>query len=301
MQDEQQDFFAPGPVAGLSSYRDDIDIMSLPFLAVEKRRTTPMESGDPNNPKDPYIKVTGADYGLATKWDGKFLIAIRTMMVQAMNNGEEPSRKIRTTGYDLLRAIKCTTSKRDYIRLEESLQRLKATTIATNVGDGRNRVKAAISFLDRYVYLEKETAKGPVNNGIEIEVSEWLYNLCIDPKRSISIDPIYFEITGGVEMALYGIFRRHLGNQPVWCIGVDRLQQKVGSIAARRKFVAKLREVAAENSVPGFQIELSDKVPEDMWRRAGTYSSRQVRPPDLPADTPGKENIVIVRPALQSL
>lgn len=298
----QPDLFTPPSLKGATSFRDDLDIMSYPLLTVEKMRREPMLFGEEGKLDAPFIRVTGADFGIANRWDGEHLIGFRTQIVNAVQRGYPPGRRILLTPHDHLSSMNKDTSKRGYDRLAESLQRLKATTITTNLtsSDGY-QLREGVSWIDSYRFVTKETARGQMRGGLEVVLSEWTYAMMMDPKRSLSFGLEYFAITGGIEKALFGIFRRHLGTQAgAWPIGIDKLQRRVGSTSEPRKFLEALRRIEREGSLPNYSMEITKHMPSDAMIGSRSlpsnpaFASRMVQPSE-PITQPGRTLLVVVR------
>lgn len=281
----QPDFFI-GNVADLPSLRDDLDIMSSPFFSLEKGRKTPLEwHGELNGAKTKVV-VTGADYGIANQYDNDPLLYIRSGIIDARNRGKTPGRVVRFPVYDLLKATKRGTSGRSYQAFGETLQRLKATSIITNVSKDGWTKDRGVSWIDSYEFVTKETKNGPMMAGCEIELSEWTFAMMVDTKRAISIDPAYFDLTSALERKLYGIVRRQCGNQPMWCIGMAKLKEWCGSSSEDRMFRFAINKIIARQPIPGYHLELTDRAPP-----------MNGRPVLLPSTATGKRlNIFVARP-----
>ena len=66
---------------GRRSLRDDMDIMALPFFASEKGPAIRYMRAQINTAKDSaWVEIKGNDDGIATMWDKRVLIHIRTMI-----------------------------------------------------------------------------------------------------------------------------------------------------------------------------------------------------------------------------
>ncbi len=254
----QPDLPLMASIHGVGSFKEDIDIMSHPFLSVEKGRTTAMELVDQSGKVRKKIKVTGADYGIATVWDNDVLIYVRTLVASKHNRGEEVGRRIRFNAYDFLRATKRGTGKAQYEGLKGALQRLKATTIITNISADGLQLDQGVNWINDYTLVSRTLKNGQVvMAAVEIELSEWTWQMFCQVRRNLTIDQAYFEITGGLERKVYGIVKRHLGAQSNWLIGMDRLQELVGSAATPRKFRFNIRKMVEEQPIPGVVLSIT--------------------------------------------
>lgn len=275
---DQPDLFHGQAISDLSAYREDVDLMSHPFFSLEKGRTEPMildaeiRTAGSNTPVRTFAKITGADYGIASVWDNDVMIYLRTLVAYAMNRGEPVSRRMRFHVHDLLKATRRGTGKASYDGLRAALMRLQATSIVTNVSaDGWQKDRGA-SWIDSFEFITRTTASGKVvMAACEVVVSEWAFAMMSRANRMLAIDQAYFDITGGLERRLYGIIRKHLGQQPAFHIGLERLRELCGSTREMRKFRYDIRKIVDRQSIPGFTLELTnDHRPPAIAAASGT-------------------------------
>lgn len=287
----QPDLFLTRSLSGISSLRDDVDIMSHPFLALEKGRTKPMEFETREGAMRARIRVTGADYGIASQWDNDPLIYLRTAVIAAINAGEPVNRRMRFPVYDFLKTTKRGTSGRSYEHFNGTLQRLKATSIITNISNNGWTKDLGVSWIDSYEFITKPTSKGDIMAGCEVLVSEWAFAMMTDAKRALTVDPAYFDLSGALERKLYGIVRKHCGNQRVWWIGVEKLRDLCGSTREVYKFRHELRKIVERQSIPGYVLELSDRTPD--------IGGVKLPPALVSPPATSRMNFLVVRPAVK--
>src|SRR4051812_49607259 len=65
--------------------------------------------------------------------------------------------------------------------------------------------------------------------GIEVTLNDWMFRAIVKDRRVLTTNPRYFGLTMGLERRLYELARKHLGQQPIWQIGLPRLAEKCGS------------------------------------------------------------------------
>jgi plasmid replication initiation protein len=118
----------------------------------------------------------------------------------------------------------------------------------------------------------------------EVVVSEWLFGLFVNSRRALAIDSAYFDLQGGLERKLYGILRKHLGNQSIWQIGLDTLKDLCGVRRDLRRFTYDLKKIV-ERGLPGFDLEI-------------TKSPRGLRM--VSQDRISKRAYLVVRPAARA-
>lgn len=287
----QPDLFHPRSLQDLPSLRDDLDLMSHPFFALEKGRTEPMEFNGMVGTTKTHVKITGSDYGIANQWDNDILIYLRAGVIDAINAGHTPSRRMRFAVYDCLRATKRGISGRSYERFGQALQRLKATSIITNVSQAGWTSDRGVSWIDSYEFVTRETARGNMMAACEIEVSEWAFKMMTDVKRALTVDPAYFDITGALERKLYGIARKFCGNQRGWSVGLEKLRDICGSTRPVYRFRKEIHEISERQTIPGYSIELSER-PADI----GGVRSSDIRLVTPATNTLKNMKFVVVRP-----
>jgi hypothetical protein len=67
----------------------------------------------------------------------------------------------------------------------------------------------------------------------------------------LSINPAYFDLTGGLERRLYEIARKHVGRQTEWKVSLLQLAKKCGTMQRNlRRFKFDLKELAELDRLP---------------------------------------------------
>lgn len=241
----------------LPSFRDDLDIMSLPFFSIEKKRSQPIEYERQTAGKKTYIRVSPGEFGLATIWDNDLLIYIRTLIVDALNREQAVGKRVRFHVHDYLRSTGRTTSGREYEAFKASLMRLKTTTVMTNITTSEKTEDQAFGWIESYKFSKQTRKTGDeIMASCEVVVSDWLFGLMTSHRRSLALDPVYFGLTGGLARKLYTIVRRHLGAQSNWAISVENLRELCGVRRAVSQFRYDLAKIVTEG-LPGFELELT--------------------------------------------
>lgn len=244
MGNKQPDLF-------IREQRDTLDLMSVPVVSLSsKKRTEPIryKRGDTD------IEVSAPDHiGLATIYDWDIIQFCVGRITEALNDNVETSQTITTPVYDLLRSIHRHTSGTDYRRFREALDRLKATTIRTNIRSSQKTRYAAFGLIDNYLW--EETADG-TTRGVSITLSRWLYD-AIKDRRVLGIDQRYYEMTGGLEKWLYRLCRKQAGDQRTgWRWSISELYERSGSVQPVRNFAVSLRSIVAENQLPEYALTI---------------------------------------------
>ncbi len=148
---------------------------------------------------------------MATIWDADILIWAASQIVEAENLGLQTSRFLRFTPYQLLTSIGRETGQRDYKLLKGALTRLQSTVIRTTIRQGEHWRRHQFSWINEWE--ECVTRDGRVE-GMEFVLPDWFYRGVTDRSLVLTIDPAYFRLTGGIELALPRALRKHAGRQP---------------------------------------------------------------------------------------
>ncbi len=250
---------------GDASPRDQRDLMERPFFSLAKaKRVAPIlyDSGGHR------VEVFGMpEHGMATIWDADVLIWAASQIVEAENNGLRTSRFLRFTPYQLLMAVGRATGAREYRLLKGALARLQSTVIRTTIRHGEHWRRHQFSWINEW---EELTTRDGRVEGMEFVLPDWFYRGVIDRSLVLTIDPLYFRLTGGIERWLYRVARKHAGHQPHgWLFEVAHLHEKSGSLARISDFALDLRRIAARQPLPGYRL--------DIWRE-GRREMMQIRP-----------------------
>lgn len=253
----QFDFFIPAIVD--IGWRDQKDTMERPFFSLSKnKRLKPIEY---HNVRDGiYVTVRPhPEYGMATIWDADILIWAASVICDQCNRGvNDIPRKLVFLPYDLLTAIERGTSGAQYKRLRESLERLKATDIRTNIRAPRGKKEAHFGWISEWTdEVDRETGE---SRGMSLTLSDWFYEGIIQEGGVLSIDSAYFLISGGRERWLYRVARKHAGGNGSegFAIRLDTLYEKSGAEGTYRRFKFEITKIVREDVLPGFTLKLED-------------------------------------------
>ncbi|OIQ91978.1 replication initiator protein A [mine drainage metagenome] len=207
---------------------------------------------------DRSVKVTPSVLGRATMHDKDILIYCCSQMVEGLNRGREDAknRTIRFTVYDLLVATNRDTSGRGYKLLHETFERLRGTSITTDIRTGGQRVREGFGIIDRWKIIERSRDDERMI-AVEVTLSEWLYN-AVQAMEVLTIHPNYFRLRKPLARRLYELARKHCGRQAQWKIGLELLQAKAGSKSTLKEFRRAVRAIEADNSLPEYRLVLND-------------------------------------------
>ena len=232
------------------SPRDQQDLMQHPFFSLAKsKRITPIlyRAGDVE------VQVHALpEHGMASIWDADLLIWAGSQIVEAADRSRPTSRFLRFAPYQVLTAIGRGTGQRQYLLFNAALQRLQSTVIVTTVRNGAHWRRAQFSWVNEW---EERLDRRGRSDGVELVLPDWFYRGVLDRSLVLTIDPAYFQLTGGIERWLYRVARKHAGHQVAgWRFEFRHLHLKSGSQARFSDFALDLRRIAQRQSLPGYQL-----------------------------------------------
>ena len=205
------------------------------------------------------VKVAPSVLGRATQHDKDVLIFVVSQMTEALNRGRDDAknRTVRFTVYDFLVTTNRQTSGQGYKLLQDAFERLRGTSITTDIRTGGERVKQGFGLIDEWRIIEKSKDDERMI-AVEVTLSRWLYN-AVQAFEVLTIHPDYFRLRKPLARRLYEIARKHCGHQASWSIGLTLLQEKAGSKSSIYEFRSAVKAIAADNSLPEYQMVLVDK------------------------------------------
>jgi plasmid replication initiation protein len=245
---EQLDLFRALP--GELAVRDAQDLMAYPFFSLAKsKRVVPIDfrAGKIS------IRVEAvAEHGMATIWDADVLIWAASQIVQARDRGLKTSRLMAATPYEILTFAGRGTSVRDYVRLKAALDRLQSTSILTSIRQPTSRRRHRFSWINEWKEMADPHGR-PL--GLELILPDWFYTGVLNRTLVLTIDPAYFDLTGGLERWLYRLVRKHGGHQRGgWSFDFKYLHAKSGSLSPLKHFAYDMREIVRRERLPGYRL-----------------------------------------------
>lgn len=208
---------------------------------------------------DQYLKITPSVMGLATVHDRDVLIYCISQCMAALNEGRQVHRTLRFKAADLLASTNRQRGGTGYAGLKAALERLRGTSITTNITTGDVEVIDGFGLIDNF-RIVRETREGRMQD-VEITLSDWVFN-AIRAKEVLTMSRDYFRLRKPLERRLYEIARKHCGDKGIWKIGIAKLKAKCGSLSTDKEFARLLRKVASEDAVhshlPDYSLRLED-------------------------------------------
>ena len=248
---KQTDFFICDV---FDTYKDDSASMEHPVFSLSTKPDHRMLVYEYNGNT---IKIKPSYTGLATIHDKDILLYLTSCLMNAKNNGESISSRVRFTAYDYLISTNKTINGKSYIQLKDGLERLSGTRIETDIKTNDKEVLSEFGLIDNW-HIVKEGKDGRMI-AVEVMLSEWFYNSVLG-NAVLSIDRDYFRLRKPTERRLYELARKHCGNQVAWKIGLDKLKDKVGSNSPLNKLRFNINKLAETNHLPEYNISMEDDI-----------------------------------------
>ena len=222
------------------------------------------------------IKVAPSVLGRATQHDKDVLIYVVSQLTEALNRGREDAkhRVVRFTVYDFLVTTNRGVGGDDYERLQEAFERLRGTSITTDIKTGGQRVKEGFGIIDRWKIIEKAPDDERMV-AVEVTLSEWLYN-AVSAFEVLTIHPDYFRLRKPLARRLYELASKHCGHQTSWVIGLELLRDKSGSKSKIKEFRRMVRAIEADDSLPEYRLVLGNDDKVTFYVRDGARLSRGI-------------------------
>jgi plasmid replication initiation protein len=206
------------------------------------------------------VVVVPSGKGLATIMDKDILLYCISKLVHQLNAGEEIGPWVELTAHEAMVATNWRTNRESYQRFEDALDRLRGTTIKTNIKTGDHTQVRGFGLIDAYEITRKdeegeESVFGRMTR-VRIKVSDWTFR-AVAGMEVLTINPRYFRLRRPLERRIYELARKHVGDQGhSFAIGLEKLQKKVGSNSPEKKFKFFVKQIAQDGHIPDYDIEL---------------------------------------------
>lgn len=208
------------------------------------------------------IIVVPSGKGLATIMDKDILLYCISKLVHSLNMGEEITSWVDLTAHEVMVSTNWRTNQESYRRFEDALDRLRGTTIKTNIKTGDHTQTRGFGLIDEYeiVRRNEEGEDGPFGRmaRVRIKVSDWTFR-AVQSMEVLTINPQYFRLRRPLERRIYELARKHTGDKNTpFIIGIDKLKKKVGSNSPDKKFKFFLKQIAQDGNIPDYDVSLED-------------------------------------------
>lgn len=246
--------------------KDDIASMEFPIFSLAKNKDLDTREYRRGNR---VVRIIPSSVGAATVFDKDLLLYVASQLIEAKNQGKPISRTVVIDSCDFLIGTERGDGRASFERIVDLLNRLRGTTIETNIETGGKLQTEGFGMIDSYkIISEKKRAERATNERgkevtrqisrvlqFSVTISEWLYNGLVN-YEVLTMDRGYFRLTRSIERRLYEIARKHCGDQAVWKIDIDLLAEKLGTRVSRAKFRDELRQTIKNDALPEYRIAL---------------------------------------------
>lgn len=242
----QMDFF----IADIfdAALKDDVASMEHPLFALKAgdRRVRRYERNGNS------IEIQPGAKGRATIHDKDVWIYCISQLVEGLNRGRENvGRTVRFTAYDFLVTTNRRTDGDSYERMGEALERLRGTSLVTNIETDGQRERAGFGLVDSWRVIERRSDKRMV--AVEVTLPDWLWRQ-VRALNVLTLSRDYFRLRKALDRRIYELARKHCGAQPKWCVSIAVLHQKSGSSDTVRKFRLNVKSLAQSDDLPDYRV-----------------------------------------------
>ncbi|NHO33512.1 replication initiator protein A [Acetobacter fallax] len=252
MAGDEADLFVDSLVG--APLKDDRALMEFPFFSIQKQpRMEPLIYDDGRT----QITIEPGPKGLATIWDKDVLLYVVSLINERIERGMDVDHTVRFAAHDLLRVTGRGTGKRSYELLLDALFRLRSTNIMTSIESADERDRRGFGWIETWRVVERKTSTGrKIMAAIEITLNDWMFRALVKERRVLTINPTYFDLESGLGRRLYEIGRKHLGNQDIWRISLEKLAKKIGTSRELRFFKRDLLKIIQNDVIPDYTLSL---------------------------------------------
>ena len=252
--------------------KDIVQHMEHPFYSLSKRPETTVRRYEHGGN---WLEVTPSVKGLATIYDKDILIYAISQLMAKLRRGETVGRRVRINSHEFLRFTNRGTGGKDYKALVDSMERLRGTTISTNIRSGDEEQIDTFGLIESSSVRRKFGLDGRLM-WVEVTLSEWVFN-AIRNQEVLTLHPDYFRLRKPMERRIYELARKHCGQQRSWRCGIEILHKKSGSKSPLKHFRYLLKDIATNDHLPDYRIELEDGGEIVRFTNRGTMHEAQGR------------------------
>lgn len=253
--------------------KDVMQQMEHPFYSLSKKPETAIREYRHNGH---WLRVIPSVKGLATIYDKDILIYCISQLMAKLNRGEPVSKRVKINTHDLLVFTNRGTAGKDYEALQDALERIRGTTISTNISTGTEEQIDTFGLIESSSIRRKHGLDGRLIS-CEVTLSDWVFN-AIRSNEVLTLHRDYFRLRKPIERRIYELARKHCGAQPEMEIRVDTLHQKSGSKSALKEFRRAVRVLAEGDHLPDYQVHFDDVTDKIRFTNRGVPSRDNAEP-----------------------
>ena len=248
--------------------KDVMPQMEHPFYSLSKKPETSIRRYEHNGQ---WLQVTPSVKGLATIYDKDILIYCISQIMAKLKKGEQVSKRVLINSHELLIFANRGTAGKDYEALQEAIERIRGTTISTNIRTGDEEQTDTFGLIDASSIRRKHGLDGRLLT-CEITLSDWVFN-AIRHNEVLTLHRDYFRLRKPLERRVYELARKHCGQQANWKIGLETLLKKSGSQSPAPRFRQMIRDLAATDHLPDYFVTFDLETDIVSFRNRGTMKA----------------------------
>ena len=258
-------FLLDSPLIG--EIRGERSLMAFPFFALSKNAwMKPLAYSTPTVS----IEVRPSARGVATIYDKEIVLYIASLMASKIEEGAAVSQDFVFTAHDLFSVTGSNHSARSYSRLADALERLQGTQIKTNIEAGGEGEEGFFSWLSEARLQYARSGKGEKRlKAVKVRLCDWLFRAILRDRQVLDYASTYFQL-GPIERRIYEVARSTCIDGEPLEMDLQTLKLQIGFQNPLSNFRIAMRQIAAANNIPDYDILLIEDAPaEDGPRKVG--------------------------------
>jgi len=269
----------------MGEIRGERSLMAFPFFALAKNAwMKPLAYATPTVS----IEVRPSARGVATIYDKEIVLYIASLMAAKIDAGMAISQDFTFTAHDLFSVTGSNHSARSYGRLADALERLQGTQIKTNIEAGGEGEDGFFSWLSEARLQYARSGKGEKRlKAVKVRLCDWLFRAILRDGHVLDYASTYFQL-GPIERRIYEVARSTCVEGEPLEMDLAMLKMQIGFQNPLSNFRIAMREIAAVNGIPDYDIRLIEEAPAE--KDAGDTPRKAGR-------RPAKARVIITRRA----
>ena len=258
-------FKLDSPLVG--EIRGERSLMAFPFFALSKNAwMKPLAYATPTVS----IEVRPSARGVATIYDKEIVLYIASLMASKIDEGAAVSQDFTFTAHDLFSVTGSNHSARSYSRLADALERLQGTQIKTNIEAGGEGEDGFFSWLSEARLQYARSGKGEKRlKAVKVRLCDWLFRAILRDRQVLDYASTYFQL-GPIERRIYEVAHSTCADGEPLEMDLQTLKLQIGFQNPLSNFRIAMRQIAAANAIPDYDISLIEDAPaEDGPRKVG--------------------------------
>ena len=251
-------FKLDSPLVG--EIRGERSLMAFPFFALSKNAwMKPLAYATPTVS----IEVRPSARGVATIYDKEIVLYIASLMASKIDEGAAVSQDFTFTAHDLFSVTGSNHSARSYSRLADALERLQGTQIKTNIEAGGEGEDGFFSWLSEARLQYARSGKGEKRlKAVKVRLCDWLFRAILRDRQVLDYASTYFQL-GPIERRIYEVARSTCADGEPLEMDLQTLKLQIGFQNPLSNFRIAMRQIAAANAIPDYDINLIEDAPAD--------------------------------------